>query len=271
MWPRIGPRFNHGVVSTNLFCMRVMANMSDQPPALPNPSSSVAADADYDSIHAAVMETVRGRWFLSEYARRNRTADTDTLLTAIGRIESLIQERGEDAAVLAVEAAQPADAILQEAMPQEAIGQARDRLALLHDQLRDIAESLIECGAPSFLTNDLKRRVAELSQIAGRLGEPVGDIAADEAELFDAVPEPQASSLMASSPQPDVAEASAPEVIDNREREVIEAREPAALKIPEPEIVTPEPAVIKSRLEPKRDPFADIRALSDAEKIALFT
>ena len=49
---------------------------------------------DYLAIEAAVMETARGRWFLSEYARRNRNADTDTLLTAIDKLEkSVTRER----------------------------------------------------------------------------------------------------------------------------------------------------------------------------------
>lgn len=55
-------------------------------------------EADYETIQDAVMETERGRWFLSEYARRNRQADTEMLLLAIGRIEktvSLHQESSE--------------------------------------------------------------------------------------------------------------------------------------------------------------------------------
>ena len=42
---------------------------------------------DYSLIEAAVMETVRGRWFLTEFARRNRVADTQVLLDALARIE----------------------------------------------------------------------------------------------------------------------------------------------------------------------------------------
>lgn len=52
--------------------------------------------ADYDAIEAAVMETARGRWFLAEYARRNRNADTQMLLSAIGKLEEAIS--GERAA-----------------------------------------------------------------------------------------------------------------------------------------------------------------------------
>src|SRR2546423_15040743 len=39
------------------------------------------------------METARGRWFLAEYARRNRNADTTMLLKALDRIEAAM--RGE--------------------------------------------------------------------------------------------------------------------------------------------------------------------------------
>jgi len=53
---------------------------------------STVPEADYEAIESAVMETARGRWFLAEYARKNRTADTESLLTAIGRIETLVQE-----------------------------------------------------------------------------------------------------------------------------------------------------------------------------------
>jgi hypothetical protein len=46
---------------------------------------------DYESIEAAVTETVRGRWFLSEYARRNRMVEMRQLLDAMGRLESAVK------------------------------------------------------------------------------------------------------------------------------------------------------------------------------------
>src|SRR5207237_5029241 len=51
------------------------------------------SDADYEAIEGAVMETARGRWFLAEYGRRNRNADTTMLLKALDRIEAAM--RGE--------------------------------------------------------------------------------------------------------------------------------------------------------------------------------
>ena len=39
------------------------------------------------------METVRGRWFLAEYARRNRHADTTMLLAAIDRLHTAVHSQ----------------------------------------------------------------------------------------------------------------------------------------------------------------------------------
>jgi hypothetical protein len=53
------------------------------------------SEADYEAIELAVMETDRGRWFLSEYAKRNRHADTQVLLTALSRIEKSVAAHRE--------------------------------------------------------------------------------------------------------------------------------------------------------------------------------
>lgn len=53
-------------------------------------AAEAGAPDDYDAILAAVSETPRGRWFLGEYARRNRTADTALVLGEISRLENLL-------------------------------------------------------------------------------------------------------------------------------------------------------------------------------------
>jgi hypothetical protein len=66
--------------------------MADEAFAL-SPISARAAlpsEEDYDAISAAFMETSRGRWFLGEYAKRNRNADTRMVLDAVARIEDSI-------------------------------------------------------------------------------------------------------------------------------------------------------------------------------------
>ena len=63
--------------------------MADEAFAL-SPISARAAqpsEEDYDAIRDAFMETSRGRWFLGEYAKRNRNADTSMVLDAVARIE----------------------------------------------------------------------------------------------------------------------------------------------------------------------------------------
>lgn len=53
-------------------------------------SNTAISEADYEAIADAVMETERGRWFLKEYARRNRNTDTQTVLDALARLEDRI-------------------------------------------------------------------------------------------------------------------------------------------------------------------------------------
>ncbi|MGB5213971.1 MAG: hypothetical protein WBN88_10050 [Anderseniella sp.] len=52
---------------------------------------------DYEEIEQAVMETSRGRWFLTEFARRHKAADTAVLLDAIRRLEGQLQSKSAEA------------------------------------------------------------------------------------------------------------------------------------------------------------------------------
>lgn len=56
----------------------------------PLPPPQGMSEADYETIEAAVTETVRGRWFLGEFARRNRAAELRQLLDAMARIENIV-------------------------------------------------------------------------------------------------------------------------------------------------------------------------------------
>ena len=73
--------------------------MADEAFAL-SPISARAAlpsEADYDAIREAFMETSRGRWFLGEFAKRNRNADTSMVLDAVARIEETLAQRPQPA------------------------------------------------------------------------------------------------------------------------------------------------------------------------------
>ncbi len=58
-------------------------------------------ESDFETIEDAVLETARGRWFLREFARRARAADTGRLLDALGRIENLLSGRERASAAVA--------------------------------------------------------------------------------------------------------------------------------------------------------------------------
>jgi hypothetical protein len=60
--------------------------MSQEPFALSTIPPQPPAEGDYETICAAVRASARGRWFLDEYARRNRNADTEVVLAAIERV-----------------------------------------------------------------------------------------------------------------------------------------------------------------------------------------
>lgn len=54
------------------------------------PASQPISETDYEAIEAAVKETARGRWFLEEFAQRNRHADTRLVLDAIQRLQRTV-------------------------------------------------------------------------------------------------------------------------------------------------------------------------------------
>lgn len=61
-------------------------------------SGTLPSEADYQAISEAFMETSRGRWFLKEYARRNRNADTALVLDAVARVESIVAAQKQEPA-----------------------------------------------------------------------------------------------------------------------------------------------------------------------------
>lgn len=79
----------------------------------------------YEALESAVMESARGRWFLAEYARRNRAADTMTLLDALKKLENV-------ASANSLKADRPQPDIDQLA---SAIKAARSEIASTHNDL----------------------------------------------------------------------------------------------------------------------------------------
>src|SRR5271155_5403736 len=109
--------------------------MADEAFAL-SPISARAArpsEEDYEAISEAFMETARGRWFLGEYAKRNRNADTRMVLDAVERIEqSLAAQKIPEPEPIPDTSLADALAAIKAAVDEarDAVGVAVDDLAL---------------------------------------------------------------------------------------------------------------------------------------------
>lgn len=123
------------------------------------------SDSDYEAIEAAVMETARGRWFLSEYAGRNRHADTAQILGAIGRLER----------ALTTEPASPARTGADTLEAAALIADLRidlERISGRHDEVRSGLAARIEASSSQILT-----ATEALQEIAWKLREAGANVA----------------------------------------------------------------------------------------------
>jgi hypothetical protein len=147
-----------------------------------SPISARAAqpsEEDYDAISEAFMETARGRWFLGEYAKRNRNADTRMVLDAVERIEqSLAAQKQPDA---------ESDNGLAEALTaiRTAVGEARSAAAEALDGLaleetlapvrkgariiREISWRWREIGADGRICDLLDSQVSSIEASCGQI------------------------------------------------------------------------------------------------------
>jgi hypothetical protein len=165
--------------------------MADEVFAL-SPISARAAqpsEEDYAAIHAAFMETSRGRWFLGEYAKRNRNADTRLVLDAVARIEESLAAQKEAAAEAdlaeALAAIRTAVTEAQTAANSGLDGLALDeRLAPVARGVRIIREiswRWRETGADGRICDILDSQVAAIESSAGQISMGEARAAVDQA------------------------------------------------------------------------------------------
>lgn len=324
--------------------------MSDEKRALTR-HSAPPSEADYEAILAAVMETGRGRWFLHEFAGRNRHAETRGVLAAIQRIEGLLRAQGVETpdAPAPAGGGQIGEAIARarqmigtaEGGPDafagviEALEAAQARIRIATARLRDAAVALREDGGPVRICNDLDRRtqdvetglaqiddtagdmrilVALLHEIESQIGEhQVGEGEAIEeraaqapAPAHDALPAPAlpapavlqdeaalAATATTTASHPDTLSLAAAEPVAGPADFLLEPLpEEPAVDYPAPEQTLPQAPMPEAAAAPVHastpenekpaqepgplrldsfDPLAPLRALSDEEKIALFS
>ncbi|BAU89516.1 hypothetical protein MPPM_0911 [Methylorubrum populi] len=136
--------------------------------------------SQYDAIEDAVRETERGRWFLTEYARRNRNADTEVLLDAIRRIENVVTtDRPDDVGRFRGDLMEMADAIARTRVEVAALSapeQGESRLTVASEALDAIVR------ATERATSDILSAAEEVQEAAWTLRETGAD-----SELCDAL------------------------------------------------------------------------------------
>jgi hypothetical protein len=253
-------------------------NMADEAFAL-SPISARAAqprEEDYDAISEAFMETSRGRWFLGEYAKRNRNADTRMVLDAVSRIEQTIaaQKQPEPAPDDGLaEALRLSEAWLAEALAaiRSAVDQAEAAASTAFDDLaleqklapvrkgariiHEIAWRWREIGADSRICDLIDSQISAIETACGQISstDPQAalsaafDLIKDRIREFDdndpsppeAAEEAVASSAPASTPQSDTPAAAAKMAPVTSYTETIAEAEISATAMPEQVFATP--------------------------------
>jgi chemotaxis protein CheZ len=139
-------------------------------PAQPQAPRRSGLAEDYAALQSALSAFPRGRWFLAEYARRNRTAETDMLLEAIASLET---------AVLKPQRQTPPGNVFAELVEMsEAIARTRREIAQIRPpqqfdrQLVSATEELDHIvEATEKATSDILEAAEEIQEVAWTLRE----------------------------------------------------------------------------------------------------
>jgi hypothetical protein len=133
-------------------------------------------EADYDAVHAALMATERGRRFLSEYADRNRHADTTAIVGAIARIEATLRGEGPPQADAAGDLMEIAAAIDRIQAALAAGTTSAPDISAAVERLLDIAFMLHERPVEATLCDGLDAAIREISEANMRSGSAAEDV-----------------------------------------------------------------------------------------------
>ena len=263
-----------------------MANDATAPAQPPGPPS----EDEYQSFCAALSASARGRAFLAEYARRHRGADTETLLAALARLEALVRARpGADTAqpelrklLASIRAARPE--LEQSTLPARAA-----KLAVLLDLLERRLETLSETSPAPAAEAGRLTAVPPLEEPELPIPSPAATRPALSVAHERSPPPLSADAKPAGSAAiiPEVTWFDAPppgavalELEHDRGASPTMAEKVAALNaqpaapLPEPDrpAMPPQKAPpAESAKPPVADPLAVLMALSEEERIALFT
>src|SRR5689334_13397694 len=193
-----------------------------------SPMSARAAEPneqDYDAIREAFMETARGRWFLGEYAKRNRNADTRMVLDAVAKIEEtlaaqrqpVVEDRLPAALVAIRRAVEDAESAAGKAFDPAAIEASLAPVTRGVRIIKEISWRWREIGADGRICDLIDSQLASIEAACAQVSaiDPRGDLKAAFDLLKDRIE--QTDPGAAAAPQamaPSAPEQSAPPVAE---------------------------------------------------------
>jgi hypothetical protein len=244
--------------------------MPNEPRALVRLPPDAINEDDYQAFCAALSASARGRAFLADYTRRNRNADTEVLLAALDRLDARLRAGGS------------------------AVERLRDELRMLLIAIRVARPSIDAAAAPAKLSNLtsllalLERRIEAMAEPAPEQADSAHELNAQTIppELPDAarshlvvvppVEEPELPIPTPSCAQPPTVMLVRP--IDIIPEVMLFERAPPEPVVVEEKAAPPAPVqnIEAAPPEPKpappaESPLAPLMALSEDERIALFT
>jgi hypothetical protein len=246
------------------------------------PPSDAPNDGDYQAFCETLSASARGRAFLAEYARRNRNADTEQLLAAVDRLQSLMSANA------ATQASQPVQYELRALLDEISAAQSEleasmlaikatklaELVALVERRISNILASLHAEPAPNSETPPLTSGSAhELIEESERTHLAVVPLP-EQPEL--PIPSPTASQppsialVRSETIMAEVAFAEPPP--EPHPPDAKNSPETIGIRAAEPEMTPAVEANPTAKIAPpSTDPLASIMALSEEERLALFT
>src|SRR4051794_9101542 len=236
-----------------------------------SPMSARAAEPneqDYDAIREAFMETARGRWFLGEYAKRNRNADTRMVLDAVAKIEEtlaaqrqpVVEDRLPEALVEIRRAIREAETIAIAAVDPAEIEVSLAAIPRGIRIIKEISWRWREIGADGRICDLIDSQLASIEAACGQIStiDPRVELKAAFDLLRDRVGQLDAEGDTA----PQAAASPAPAAVQEAPSSVAE---PAAIVSEAPVAFTEAPQEIAKAIEPE----AAIEASSSVEAPAI--
>jgi hypothetical protein len=242
------------------------------PKPVDKPAERLPTEADYEAIVATMTQSARGRWFLAEYARRNRNADTRMVLDAVARIE----------ASMAKTPPVPQVQSPQVQVPQVQIVDHAPAIAAALAEVRRRAMDILGAGAAS--REIVQQHVKALRELTWTLREWGTDNALCDrldahASAIAETPLPDANALLAvfgdaprGNPAPVASMPPADAITPVADAPPIPANVDAAVAVLKPETLGA--ALLTQGLvaTPRNaDALSALRRMTQAEKVALFT